>query len=761
MVPSSGRRQNASCDPCRHSKKRCAFDPGIQPGSGAPCQNCAHLGHLCTFNFVAARRAQKGAKILAYHKSGSFSGQASPPATSPAAASVNTLDPGVAWTTIQPPTEREMHLDNMIWAGLGPQTFLDFDTFFATEPQGWMDLSEGVLNNDILGTNYEVNDDAITPVVSPTGFRSQSQEKQRHFEDALVGDFWHGSSIQLLNSTALTEGVTKNLSRIYDTMMVGLASRYLSYVCNQFAGAHGYIIEPENAAKQLTYSDPEDRQRLPDGMLSLTGQCCQSGWGQTVRQSTQEPIESFRRITLIGVARFLDNFSTLYGNKLDPKKRKLDEDTFTSVLQAFASQFASPDDLDPGRQDILSENIVESAEDPASSITMNQVFAAAWFNAHSHLTQSINNRSFAHLYSVFLFHMTAVPSEASSKAECSGSPLRFLDLALHQIKSLTALLSEFCSDLESQSLYRVLLESSHRIFHWFGYIRDTIASLASERCCILDDLPIAIGEALPISYASVSPPTLDETVAETSQQGSRCIFSLFRQTISFNSVLQQRSPHPGPSTVNATIDSLTKAVDAFHATHDAWIDQCLADFVRLSIQSKQSAGFLILFWNLGVLRVVEAMRMASRVLGTPSDAQTAKLATNYEARALRRIVAISERINEVSAHGDVRLSDVSEDRLPLISHHANTGLTALVLSTAIEHTISGAQLADLHSYLEPTTPPILTSNVMASIKTLLAGLSTLHRTISGESAARPALRNLLRRYGDIIMDCWDENSTET
>ncbi|KAK4942857.1 hypothetical protein LTR10_017433 [Elasticomyces elasticus] len=612
MVPSSGRRQNASCDPCRHSKKRCAFDPGSQPGSGAPCQNCAHLGHLCTFNFVAARRAQKGAKILASPKSGPFSGQASPPAASPAAASVNALNPGVAWTTIQPPTEREMHLDNMIWAGLGPQTFLDFDTFFATEPQGWMDLSEGVLNNDILGTGYEVNNDAITPLVSPTGFSSQSQEKLRHFEDAPAGDFWHGSSIQLLNSTALTEGVTKNFSRIYDTMMVGLASRYLSYVCNQFAGAHGYIIEPENAASQLTSSDPEDRQRLPDEMLSLTGQCCQSGWGQTVRQSTQKPIESFRRITLIGVARFLDNFSTLYGNKLDPKKRKLDEDTFTSVLQAFASQFASPDDLDPGRQDILSDNIVESAEDPASSITMNQVFTAAWFNAHSHLTQSINNRSFVHLYSVFLFHMTAVPSEASSKIECSGSPLRFLDRALHQLKSLTALLS-----------------------------------------------------------------------------------------------------------------------------------------------------FLILFWNLGVLRVVEAITMASKVLETPSDAQTAKLTINYEAAALRRIVAISERISEASAHGDVRLSDASEDKLPLISHHANTGLTALGLSTAIEHAISGAWLAELPSYLEPTTPPILTSNVMASIKTLLAGLSTLHRTISGECAARPALRNLLRRYGDIIMDCWDENSTET
>lgn len=403
----------------------------------------------------------------------------------------------------QPPAEQETQLDNMIWAGLGQPNFLDFDTFLATEPQGWMDLSEGALSNDIIGTGYEVNNDAIMPFMGSTESKSQAEEKQRHCEDTTLSNFWHGSSIQLLNSTAMTEGVNKSLSQTYDSMMLGLASRYLSYVCNQFAGAHGYIIEPENAAKQLVDFDLRDRQQLRNDMLSLAGQYSQSGWGQIVRQSVQKPVESFRRITLIGVARFLDNFATLYGNKLDPKKRKLDEATFTSVLQAFALQFASPDDLNSGRQDISGEDSVESPSDAASSITMNEVFTAAWFNAHSHLTNSINHRSFVHLYSVFLFHMTAIPSEASSKVECCGSSLRFLDRALHQLKSLTALLSEFCSDLESQSLYRTLLESSHRIIHWFGYIRDTIASLATERCCVLEDLPIAIaGESQQVPFFS-------------------------------------------------------------------------------------------------------------------------------------------------------------------------------------------------------------------------------------------------------------------
>ena len=53
------RRQYSNCDPCRRSKRRCTFpDPG-KPVDGAMCNNCTHLGHVCTFDFVLSRSAPK------------------------------------------------------------------------------------------------------------------------------------------------------------------------------------------------------------------------------------------------------------------------------------------------------------------------------------------------------------------------------------------------------------------------------------------------------------------------------------------------------------------------------------------------------------------------------------------------------------------------------------------------------------------------------------------------------------------------------
>ena len=144
--------------------------------------------------------------------------------------------------------------------------------------------------------------------------------------------------------------------------------------------------------------------------------------------------------------------------------------------------------------------------------------------------------------------MTAKPDEARSKDEFSGSAVHFLDRALHQLKGLMDLVSDFCSNLDSQSLYRILLESSHRIFHWFGYVRDTIASLISERCCILDDLPVAIAgwskEFLPSSklteFLRDSPNIVSHTVT-TSPGQNHCRDITKGQPLHFQPIATNKS----------------------------------------------------------------------------------------------------------------------------------------------------------------------------------------------------------------------------
>jgi hypothetical protein len=136
-------------------------------------------------------------------------------------------------------------------------------------------------------------------------------------------------------------------------------------------------------------------------------------------------------------------------------------------------------------------------------------------------------------------------------------------------------------------------------------------------------------------------------------------------------------------------------------------------------------------------------------------------ARNYERGAVIQFASIATAINDASASGDFQLTEVSENKLPLISHHANTGLVVLALEKAIEHTISYAMSLTKSSTLEDagnaarTSPlPLLPEAWMESIRHLFVCLSTLDRTISGQCLARPALQELIYKYSDVILDCW-------
>lgn len=79
-------------------------------------------------------------------------------------------------------------------------------------------------------------------------------------------------------------------------------------------------------------------------------------------------------------------------------------------------------------------------------------------------------------------------------------------------------------------------------------------------------------------------------MAETSQRASRFVFGVFRQICRSNYLLGQGPQSHDSLAIATSVMSLTKAVDTFHATYDDWMDQCLANFLRLSLKSKQFAG---------------------------------------------------------------------------------------------------------------------------------------------------------------------------
>lgn len=415
------------------------------------------------------------------------------PSNPSAAANSNRTSAEGTWAALEPSIQQNIGVDDMIWTDLGPNTFLDFDTFLDPDSQAWMNVA-GPIIDPIFEDDSSVNERqplSSTLTMSPTILRAQQADDHIVDKNCSSMGFWHGSPIRLLNSTASAQQTTRNLYQIYDTMMIGVATRYLSHSSNHFAGSFKYEFKADYCADELALLNHRDPHTLTSFTTSATSHNVQVTPVSPARQPHEGAPESLGPITLIGVARFLDNFGSLYGNQLDRKKRKQDEDTLIAVLQVFALQFSAPDDVETGVPESPSY-LVKDSPGARGPTTKTQLYTAAWFNAHSHLTQSINTRSFVHLYAVILFHIAGQPEEARSMPEYAGCLDEFLDRSLHQLESLSALVESFCSRLDSKSLYRTLLDSSRRVLFWFAYVRDTMTSFVKDRPCILKDGPLAV-----------------------------------------------------------------------------------------------------------------------------------------------------------------------------------------------------------------------------------------------------------------------------
>lgn len=86
----------------------------------------------------------------------------------------------------------------------------------------------------------------------------------------------------------------------------------------------------------------------------------------------------------------------------------------------------------------------------------------------------------------------------------------------------------------------------------------------------------------------------------------------------------------------------------------------------------------------------------------------------------------------------------------------------MALTKGIEHTIDlningsadGPEWSGLTTFLNDSM------DWKESTKPLLTCLVTLETTVSGVHTARPALEDLMRHYGDILMDCWSQDDPE-
>jgi hypothetical protein len=429
----SARRQNSSCDQCRRSKRKCVIAQADPRALTQICLNCISLGSSCTYNFVTASKLERKRRLAEGTSTAKKRNQAQ----------LSLRDAASEEQVTHPECTEQARSS-------------EFELALTTD-----------FNLEDTGERWDFSMPDLTALAD----FSPRMPGNNHY----IPGLWSGSPIQLLNSTITSSLWGNYLDDIYKSMMNGIESRYLAYTCNLYSPNGKYSFD-DSEDEEVESTSPlleSPNASIPFDFATLLG--------------PTDP--KSRKVTFIGLARFLDHFGHLYGNKLDTKTKREDIETLVAAKSAFALQWLDCGEVNPKTSPAgaVHANVPRSQ---SFSGTNAQIFATAWFNGRSRILNASPHRSFTRIYNIFLFHITNPPSEAN---DVSRELNDYLRRGLLEFLTLKSAVEKFCANLSPTSTYRMLLESSLKIFHWFGYVRDTMASTVFDRECVLPDAPLRRG----------------------------------------------------------------------------------------------------------------------------------------------------------------------------------------------------------------------------------------------------------------------------
>lgn len=553
-ITRSSRRQNASCDQCRHSKRRCLLETPNNEGdsSSSICFNCERLGYTCTFNFAASQskgRADRKARLNDSQAS-SLTPQSSDSSRTVRNGIVNEVSAIETSMAFDPGDS-----DLLPW--------LDFDLDGIDQ----FDLSTSLLlpqTTDSLALSGDV-----VPLASP---QNHSQYRTR----SVVGCAFN-SPTHLLNSKSNATILDEHLSQIYETITVGAGSVFLDYNCNMYTGRYRYELEENIPPSHVKYSASVweiHNKGLPDSdPYSNTPRIASAPCADTSDlqvRSQRLPLGSTTpRMRVIGAFRFLDHFNDLWGIPLSSADRKHSDEILKAVLRAFSFQWLSMSDTMSPLGAFLSTpngNIQQETEE----------FVDAWHNARSLINDSRSIYSFRVVYATLLFDTIDVPQEITGPSDHE-----FLDLGLDKLLALEAPLRKYCATLGPVSEYAGLVEASLNIALWFGYLRDTVVSLFTQRPCRMLDIPrqrkFSLSQADIIKVEGGFPDICREALANSAH--------VWRQISRFKNEASRTS-----ETVMKSTSSIFAAIDDYEATYHILLDFPLESTAHLPVGSTKFWG---------------------------------------------------------------------------------------------------------------------------------------------------------------------------
>ncbi|BCR97891.1 Zn(II)2Cys6 transcription factor domain-containing protein [Aspergillus luchuensis] len=703
----SQRRQFSSCDPCRRSKRRCF----VASPRGEKCANCQRLGHACTFDFARSRRVKPKQDLV----------RPSPSTNSNELPQIPLLGFGSP--------------DGYYQAGTTPPG----DTLVPG-----LNLNEGhdtQKSHDDIMDLYLVNRLASEFVPSvqvsnevQTSVRSSLTDRVSYAMPLLAGSSLT-SPVRLLNSKLDATILDDRLAKIYHAIITGCASRFVDYDCNLYATASRYRLEgwSEQPSQRHTPAtlDISTNTSFPDTPASNTPLHAISS------PDSGMPLNDLScTFTVIGAVRFLDHFAGLYGNRISVTARKQSDAALKSVLRTFSLQWL-PTESVLAADSILQDNVYGIPTNEASQ----NAFYDSWFQTREILEQAQSVRSFRVVYAILLFGGITIPTKAPVE-----STREFLDSGLQSLCSLNELVRKHCTTLGTHSIYSGLLEASLNAVHWGGYIRDLGASLTTNRPC---RLPIPGHSKVLFSTGSIMstfdwsnnqnfPPGQDD-IPNICKKAVAEAFYICRQIVEVKNLLHCDHSLAGIEDVTSTVAAVSKFDQQFRP----FIDYCIDNLECLSLHSRTASVSLVLFWDLSILILAEALALSRQSI---DDTIIASMGS-YQAEAVASVTKTVERVLSLPPDSAFNLANGLDAEVPLVAYHITPSLTAMVYQKTIE-TLMDSQQSPLH------TGETADEVWQRQIDIVLKGLSSLGETVGGSEAAARVLQSLLPRYGDILSECW-------
>jgi hypothetical protein len=465
--------------------------PPKERDSSTVCANCERLGYSCTFSFVESRKGPDRTRNRANART-TRAPPSEPLALEPSDSEITQwvhyssdgLEVGQDSNTMSEPS-MEFDFENI----------LNFNSEYFLDPSSLPIVPEITYPSIAQPTDSEYH---LQPYNAPPCFEAEETGIRPGF-GSIVGCSLN-SPVRLLSSSWEAMLLSEHLARIYQTITSGSASIFLDYDCNLYTGRCRYrfdvSIPAHSDETSLMISNVTPNDPTPTVFTSMsppkivhrsldqqnTGD---SGWSPRIPRKH----EANRTITVLGAVRFLDHFGDLYGNCLSTNIKAQSNEILKEVLRTFSFQWlpianSSSAEFKFGNSS-SADFSTSSRQHPSQS---SLAFVDAWIRTRSLIRNAQSVVSFGVVYATLLFDTIIIPDEVFAGLEEDVSRHEFLDTGFHKLAYLELLVEKYCVNLGTKSEHGALMESCLNIMRWFGYLRDTVVALTTDRSCRLQEV---------------------------------------------------------------------------------------------------------------------------------------------------------------------------------------------------------------------------------------------------------------------------------